>query len=563
MIASAWPKDHNTHATPQEVSCYDIHVKHLDDITYTLDDRLQQITELEKETATLKKGPLNTVASETFLRTLQKIDEIHKQPRQITTRAEVQLMELSTLDIETYARHKLIVPDEHPDTRSNLRLFSTIEEKPLNQKPKRRRGITHTPMDNLYAKDFDKVQLVAPVQQAHVVKHAAICVDFQAFFNQLRLGTRRQYWGFTDGHGRDWRITTLPTGATFSPLIAELLTSTIARWLEARCPGIRADTFIDNIRISGNDEYAARWATDILMTKLEELNIQVNETRENIQTMDVHNFQYLGIIYDLTEPKDIRITITNKLANKITAILADTNMHTHSMRKILSYFGIITFASMVLLLPRAKYYTLLKYMRRRASQATPLDSAANIWPTALNTLKRWCTDILTRQTLTTIPRHDNTLQHWHVFTDASNHGYGSVILTPTETIIDAGKWTAAESDAHINIKEAAALLRAAKLTNASATSRRITPTITYHVDNTSVIGAVRNTTSRSFELNDMVDKLNAELNITRTGDIEYVESSRNIADLPSRQTIYKKFTAQTGIFRKSMLTELFTPKTQI
>jgi hypothetical protein len=110
---------------------------------------LQQITELEKDRAGrgdchAKKGPLNTAASETFFRSLQKTDEIRTQPHQIYTSAEVQLMELSTRDIETYARHKLIASDKHPHTRSNLRLFSTIEDKPLNQKPKIRRGISST-----------------------------------------------------------------------------------------------------------------------------------------------------------------------------------------------------------------------------------------------------------------------------------------------------------------------------------------------------------------------------------------------------------------------------------
>jgi hypothetical protein len=71
------------------------HVKHLDDTTYTLDDRLQQITELEVEIATLKRGPLNTTSSETFLRTLQKIDEIHTQPHQITTREKQRCRYLS------------------------------------------------------------------------------------------------------------------------------------------------------------------------------------------------------------------------------------------------------------------------------------------------------------------------------------------------------------------------------------------------------------------------------------------------------------------------------------
>lgn len=149
------------------------------------------------------------------------------------------------------------------------------------------------------------------------------------------------------------------------------------------------------------------------------------------------------------------------------------------------------------------------------------------------------------------------VENWDTFTDASGTGFGVVILTPTETIIRAQKWSENEDHLHINIKEAKALLHGVQLTSIEARRRHVMPHVRFHVDNTSVIGSVEKTHSRSYALNKEVQQICDHISRdaarwSTATEIHYIRSAENIADGPSRQTQCSMMHITMGIYRKSL-----------
>jgi hypothetical protein len=197
------------------------------------------------------------------------------------------------------------------------------------------------------------------------------------------------------------------------------------------------------------------------MAKLKELNIVVNESASDIADMDTQYFTYLGVKYALSEA-EYTTALTPKLRGKVAAVLESANTgrmrSDATIRDMLRVFGILTFASMVLDIPRAKYYHFIKFMRRKAAQGAKLDEPVYPWTAAIRTLRAWAHDIIQKEE-NVIPRGQRTAEQWAIFSDASNTGYGVVILTPRGTIIRAGRWADRSlGNMHINVKEAEALL---------------------------------------------------------------------------------------------------------
>jgi hypothetical protein len=201
-------------------------------------------------------------------------------------------------------------------------------------------------------------------------------------------------------------------------------------------------------------------------------------------------------------------------------------------------------------LPRSNFYCAIKFMRRRVGIS--LDQKAHIWPTAKQTFLRWTT-ALENKGSTTIIRHQTTQEKWAVFSDASDQGFGVVIITPMTTHITAGKWSPDETQRHITWKEAVALYEACILAKLviQQTRPRLPPHIHFYIDNTSVLGAVNNGCSKSYQLNHVVHKI-LTLNIVK--HMSYVASAKNIADLPSR--LEYEGTAAGSMFRTSFLHKL-------
>lgn len=144
------------------ITKYDIHVKKIDVINIPdLDQRLEQILSLEKECAALRESRgiyrperLDTRKNSVRLLDLSTAYTASPNPSNM-------MMELNDNDIYTYREHGLIELD-HTNAAPNVRLFSTTEDKPLNGKPKRRRGITHTPF-NECNHWFEKSHITIPV----------------------------------------------------------------------------------------------------------------------------------------------------------------------------------------------------------------------------------------------------------------------------------------------------------------------------------------------------------------------------------------------------------------
>lgn len=553
MLASSWPVKETPHATPDEVKQWDIHVKEVEGAD--LDIRLQQIIELEKDFRA--HVPVEQRNSTVFRRTMHMIthiQDLEKMERHKKTRSDPHCMELSKTDITTLQKMGLIEQQAQHE-RSNLRMFSTVEEKELNGKRARRRAITHTPFTNEYDKCFDRVTIQAPLEQIKSCKQFAICIDFKSFFHQFRLPRRMQRWWFS-AEGITYRLKTIPTGSTFSPLIAQTYTDAITAWLKNAFPLVAISSFIDNMRISADCQGYLRLAVAKLLEKLEELNIAVNESKEEVARMDTQKFQYLGVVYNMTNGT---VELTQKMRAKMEKVAALT-FENMTVRQVLGVFGTLVYASAVTTLPRGRYFYAVKFMRRRAAEQRPLAAAAEVWPSTHGIFRQWARDIL-QQPAATIRK--NTNDRWELFTDASDTGHGLVLLGNLgQTFVSGGVWSDKMFPRHINIKEAAALLMALELvpTLWDTHTLQSRPEIIVRVDNTSVVWSARNMASKSFLLNRYVTRITQHPIWVLVKEIQYVKSEANIADLPSRlaqetQRTHKPWSAsaRSFLYRRSTL----------
>lgn len=530
-ITGQWPLKPSTHASPEDVDLYDIHIKEVGATRHTdLYQRLRQLKAMEHDMKDVPRVKHDwSTRFNAVLQTIHRVQQTESRRRRAGSIPEETTMELSSEDLLKFQQAGLITPtDPQP---SNLRVFSTVEPKELNGKAKRRRAITHTPFGNEFKDAFEKLKLPIPNRLFHALRlKYALTIDFRSYFHQFRLPRSMEYWNFKAGT-KTYTINTIPTGATFCPLLAQIFTEATAAWLKSRMPLIHVDCYIDNVRICCDDLGYLHDALDVYYRFLDSIDVAVNENIQDVKKTDPSNYIFLGVSYN---HHDRTATLSPKIRAKLEKI-QHTQFSDILMGGMLQIIGILTYASSILQTPRGRYYYALKYMRRRAQQNTQLAQPARVWPSIIPTIANWATELLH---MPPIRYHPGPTEKWEIFTDSSTDGFGWIAMGAMgQTRVVASRWPPT-NDEHINIKETLTVLSALNgLEHEWDQLGRIgiTPEITVRIDNTSALYCLKKTTSKSYKLNAAVLAVTLHKYFRYIVDVQYVKSEDNIADEPSRR----------------------------
>lgn len=281
--------------------------------------------------------------------------------------------------------------------------------------------------------------------------------------------------------------------------------------------------------------------------------MDINEPIDKVLSSDPQRYDFLGVTYDHARHST---TIKASLREKLRAALALISLTSSEqltlmhLRNLLSILGTVQYASQISGNHRAKYYTTLKFFRRRAAANALLDAPAEFWPCAVPQLIQWITYEINAPPRTwNLEELDPEFQAV-LYTDASNTGMGAVLYRPDGSIsVVATRWDSDPEDTpHINILEAKAILHALD-------TLRMDDLLGIHlkIDNTSVMYCLQKTLSRSFELNRIIEKILEHRNFGKILSIAYIASANNRSDVLSRLSTDLRFQTRNPLFGKFLV----------
>jgi hypothetical protein len=450
--------------------------------------------------------------------------------------------EISEADFQQLLKNNIIEPVPPKAMYFlDLRLFTTPEKNET-----RRRLITHTPASN---EALEQVFRTIAESELHELPTQQECVgdcllrfsaqmDLAWCYGGFELEETRRFWAFRHHDGNLYRLTTIPTGASWCCLLAHVFTDAVADFA-ATFFRVTHRAYIDNVRFCSDDADAVAAATRCFYRLTKLFRADVNEPIGDALAQHSIN-TFLGVIYNHAEGY---VRFSGKLVGKLQTIASFTHADFARMtvRQLVSVWGTLTHASQISENCRAKYYHFVKFLRRRAHERRPMDEHADYWNCLGDLPARWARDELAiqRRDPQRHNRHDSTLT---VFTDASTSGFGITIFADDgkQTII-ASNWDAdiVAQNVHINELEARAVLHALDYIAANPWKRRVEEQgaqqiIDLMVDNTSVLHCARKGSSRSFWLNAVIAQIRSHRLWSCVRSVRYVRSAENNADWLSR-----------------------------
>ena len=359
----------------------------------------------------------------------------------------------------------------------------------------------------------------------------AIAHDFTAGFWQGGLTEEVQYYyGFETQTGDCYVYCRMVMGCKITAktmqVVAQVLST--ARQDAADIEAVRTCVHIDNVRFSylkTNNNRGVR------MSRTFKENCEYVRATLNVEpTNTPHGIgPFCGVMYDYT--LGLRWAMPKTLAKLNRSLLAFQS--TTSMQHMMELFGLIFHLSTILRPPIATYYHILKWYRKRTAEfargdVTPNDSS-RVWPSTHKQLAGWIAFLMAN---TPVARPVASPDNTHLFTDASDAGWGSYLMLPSGVVlIAAASWTALEASRNINEREAMAVDNALK-----AFSNLLMGTSFHlHIDNTSVIWGLAKGHSKKWNMNTRVAEVMATLKRhDATCALHYVSTRDNPADGPSR-----------------------------
>lgn len=431
------------------------------------------------------------------------------------------------------------------------RLFTVLE-----LEKNRRRWILHPRTLNALARTMGPYNVPFPtvdqLRQRCKKNQYAVCIDFAAFYQHFPMDEKAAlYFGVATSRGETLIPTTIPTGASEPPLFAQILTMAMVREAVSRVGAvIDTDCFIDNIRLSGNCPTSLKLALDSLYEVASQFRVRINEDIEAAWNtcLDQRPYVFLGIVFDHT--------------NKTVALSEKSKQKLRTWKQCLSgeapftvvdwqsVFGLCVWCSLTISHPRADYYYVYKFMRRKLGllakgHITEWDDVS-VWPSIRPIWDRWLENLLTAQPydllLPSVPT-------FCVYTDASLHGFGAVFFGAHERqeaivgeawqAVVAEQWSLSEKQKHINLLEIRAVRRALEKWNMPVGAA----IVRLFIDNTSAMYQLQKGSSTSFEHNEEIRKIQLickDRNITLES-VSYVRSEDNHADWWSRIYVPRKF----------------------
>ena len=276
----------------------------------------------------------------------------------------------------------------------------------------------------------------------------------------------------------------------------------------------------------------------------------VPETSRQLQRYSQHreSSNFLGIHFDY-ESRCVRLT--DRFVCKLRGF---TIPLVSSVASVQTIFGKLFFASEVLRLPLERWYYAIKFYRQVcfhfAAGRTQAETQL-VWHAQAHTqCQTWWEMAITNAERG--PPHPNALlpSTATLFTDASDFGYGLVLVRDGVAITKGVRWSESrfwQDPAYrpsINQRELWAALQGAEWLaqlgiQASSVSLRI--------DNTAAMHTITSRRSNAFHMNELLRATNAP---TNWHDVQYVRSQENLADRPSRE-IEEINTKQTDLCAKS------------
>ena len=397
----------------------------------------------------------------------------------------------------------------------------------------RLRPLLH-PMDvNEFAEFEGEMSLESTAEHMHDIapQSMAICDDFTAGYWQGGLARDVQYYyGFIDQTGQCYVYCRMVMGckvtANTMQVVARVLAT--ARQDPADLALVRLTVHIDNVRFLFLEVDRVRGER---VARIFRENCTIAKTTLNVEATNVpHRIgPFCGVIYDY---HNARMWATPKTLVKLEratkAFTADT-----SIKHMMELFGLMFHLTTILRPPLATYYHILKWYRKRTAEYARGDAfmsdSARIWPSTLKQLKEWTSFL---QANTPVGRPIATPGDKHLFTDASNVGWGAYLILPSGTVrIAAASWTPLELSRNINEREAMAVDNALRAFADYITS----DSFHLHIDNTSVIWGLAKGRSNRWNMNTRVTEILATLKLhNATCAIHYVNTRENPADDPSR-----------------------------
>lgn len=437
------------------------------------------------------------------------------------------------------------------DTPKEQRRFYSFDTLPKDPKYKeRRRGIGWARWDNdsnNYEAEMELFTLTESLEQPRK-GDSATCADLSMSYSQVPFAEEvSEYHCFRDTHGQWWKSNVMLMGATYSGEIMQLIMETLSLAKQnpllavGHAKGVRTQVHIDNVRFLHPNPFYVQEAMTRFLLNCEFVNATVNMDAD----IQPHTFgTSFGVVHDYHENL---AALTEKHLRKAAQAREDLKGPL-TVQRVCEIMGLLFFCSTVLKIHLAFYYFPIKWYRRlahdfergsRGGKPFGLSSVVSVWPSIARKFDNW----VHRVGQNVPSSHEKADPTITLFCDASKVGCGAVLIDGVcpsyrqygealskEEYSDI--WDHNDLDKAISLLETKAAAKAIKHFRSFLEGK----SVRLYIDNTSLIGALNKTHSKSFALNEELLQLIREMEKTGASfDVQYVPTNQNLADRPSRK----------------------------
>lgn len=305
---------------------------------------------------------------------------------------------------------------------------------------KRRRPIFWPDINALISKDMlqkSRIPLKDLVRKQVKKDSWSIQFDFKSWFDQIKLHMEiSRFFAFK----ADMCLGQLPMG--FRPAV-EVAQAITLKLIDFQLPeGVEAIAYIDNVRFVGPSKEAVEAAGKEFKERCKEVGAIIGTEHEPSQFDD-----FLGEQYDHVNATR---KITDKVMEKVNIARALVNNNSPiTYRQLAAIFGVLFYASHVLDVSPAKYYTAMRFYREQMSQVNNWNDTCDSMPAApRQNLLNWFAVLRNNKPTDayTPPCEDEF--DLTLYVDASDYGWGCVSIANHTTKILQGVWTESDRAAH-------------------------------------------------------------------------------------------------------------------
>jgi len=440
-------------------------------------------------------------------------------------------------------------PKLQSDSQQNRR-FLTAQTLPENPTYKnRRRPIQWPRWDNdmtTYEAEIEFLTLKESLEQPRRGDSAA-CADLAMSFSQIAFSDDvSPYHCFQDKNGKWWKSEVMLMGASYSCEIMHIIMEVLAYakqnvLLAVGAGGVRVQVHVDNVRYLHKNPFYVQEA----MARFLENAAFVNATVNMDADLKAHTFgTSFGVVHDYHANL---AALSEKHLRKASQAREDIKKPL-TVRRACEIMGLLFYGSTVLKIHLAPFYFPIKWYRRlahdfergsRGGKPFGLDTVVTPWPSIARKFDWW----IHRIERNAPASHEKSEPTVTLFCDASKTGCGAVLIDgicPSYRQYGESFNTSEYSDIWDakDEKKAISLLETKAATKAISHFRHFLEgkAVRLYIDNTSLIGALNKTHSKSFALNEELLHLIREMEKTGASfEVQYVPTESNLADRPSRR----------------------------